>query len=109
MAARNVRKRRALAEPLILINAFEVPGGQAGQLIAASEKTRDCLAAQPGYVDTALHQSVTPGVEFRFMNIARWQAAEDFQRATQSAGFRESAAGLASYRPRPGLYLLVRT
>jgi hypothetical protein len=49
MAARNVRKRRAVAEPLILINTFEVPGGQAGQFVAASEKTRDYLAAQPGY------------------------------------------------------------
>lgn len=60
-----------MAEPVILINAFEVPGG--------------------------------------FVNIARWQTAEDFQRATQSAGFRESAAGLASYRPHPGLYRIVRT
>lgn len=98
-----------MAEPVILINAFEVPGGQAEQFIAAWEKTRDYLAAQPGYVDTALHQSVTPGADFQFVNIARWQTAEDFQRATQSAGFRESAAGLASCRPHPGLYRIVRT
>ena len=98
-----------MAEPLVLINSFEVPGEQAGQFIAAWEKTRDYLAAQPGYVDTALHQSVTPGAEFQFVNIARWQTAEDFQRATQSAGFRESAAGLAPYRPHPGLYRVVRT
>jgi hypothetical protein len=29
--------------------------------------------------------------------------------ATQSPGFRESAAGLVSYRPHPALYRLVRT
>jgi Antibiotic biosynthesis monooxygenase len=50
-----------VAEPLTLINAFEVPGDQAEQFIAAWEKTRDYLETQPGYVDTALHQAVMPG------------------------------------------------
>ena len=39
-----------MAEPLILINAFEVPGEEVDQFIAAWERTRDYLAAQPGYV-----------------------------------------------------------
>jgi len=43
-----------MAEPLILINAFEVPGEDADQFVAAWEKTRDYLATQPGYLDTAL-------------------------------------------------------
>jgi hypothetical protein len=49
-----------VAEPLTLINAFEVPGEQAEQFIAAWEKTRDYLETRPGYVDTALHQAVMP-------------------------------------------------
>ena len=98
-----------MAEPLVLINAFEVPGDEADQFIAAWEKTRDFLASRPGYVDTALHQAVSPGADFYFVNIGRWQSAEDFQAATQSPGFRESAAGLAGYRPHPGLYRVVRT
>ena len=98
-----------MAEPLTLINAFEVPGDQAEQFIAAWEKTRDYLATQPGYVDTALHQAVMPGAEFLFVNIAHWQTAEDFGAAIQSPGFLESATGLAGYRPHPGLYQIVRT
>jgi hypothetical protein len=47
------------------------------------------------YVDTALHQAVTPNADFQFVNIGRWQTAEDFQTATQSPGFGESVAGLA--------------
>ena len=58
-----------MAEPLILINAFEVPGEEADQFVAAWEKTRDYLATQPGYVDTALHQAVAPGADFQFVNI----------------------------------------
>jgi heme-degrading monooxygenase HmoA len=98
-----------VAEPLTLINAFEVPGEQAEQFIAAWEKTRDYLATQPGYVDTALHQAIMPGADFQFVNIAHWQTAEDFRAAIQSPGFLESAAGLAGYRPHPGLYQIVRT
>jgi heme-degrading monooxygenase HmoA len=98
-----------MTEPLVLINAFEVPGEEAEQFIAAWEKTRDYLATQPGYVGTALHQAVTPGAEFQFVNVAHWQTAQDFQAAIQSPGFRETAAGLAGYRPHPALYQVVRT
>jgi heme-degrading monooxygenase HmoA len=98
-----------MAEPLILINAFEVPGEEADQFVAAWERTRDYLATEPGYVDTALHQAVASGADFQFVNIGRWQTAEDFLAATQSPGFRESAAGLGNYRPHPGLYRVVRT
>ena len=43
------------------------------------------------------------------MNIARWETAEAFLAATQSQGFRESATGLAGYRPHPSLYRVVRS
>jgi heme oxygenase (mycobilin-producing) len=98
-----------MTEPLVLINAFEVPGEEAEQFIAAWEKTRDYLATQPGYADTALHQAVTPGAEFLFVNVAHWQTAQDFQAAIQSPGFLETAAGLAGWRPHPALYQVVRT
>jgi len=65
--------------------------------------------SQPGYVDTALHQAVTPNADFQFVNIGRWQTAEDFLAATHSQGFREAAMGLTDFRPHPGLYRIVRT
>jgi heme-degrading monooxygenase HmoA len=98
-----------VTEPVILINAFEVPGDQAGQFIAAWEKTRDYLRSQPGYIDTTLHQALTPEADFQFVNVARWQTAEAFLAATQSPGFLESAIGLVGYRPHPSLYRVVRT
>ena len=98
-----------MAEVMTLINAFEVPGGEAERFVAAWEKTRDYLAAQPGYIDTALHQAVGPGADFLFVNIAHWRSADDFAAAMQSQGFRESAAGLAGYRSHPGLYRTIRS
>ena len=98
-----------MAEPLVLVNAFEVPAADAEQFVAAWERTRDYLMSQPGYVDTALHQAVAPNVDFQFVNIGRWQTMEDFLAATQSPGFRGAASGLVGYRPHPGLYRVVRT
>jgi heme oxygenase (mycobilin-producing) len=100
---------RAVAEPLVLINAFEVPAADAERFIAAWERTRDYLMSQAGYVDTALHQAVTPNADFQFVNMGRWQTMDDFLSATQSSGFREAAADLAGYRTHPGLYRIVRT
>lgn len=97
-----------MTEPVVLINAFEVPADQAEQFIAAWEQTRDYLRSCPGLIETALHQALTPGPDFLFVNIARWQTAEAFGTALGSDGFRESAAGLAGYRPHPGLYRIVR-
>lgn len=99
-----------MTERLTLINAFEIPpAGDAERFIAAWEQTRDYLMSQPGYVDTALHQAVTPNADFQFVNIARWQSAEEFLAATRSSGFRDSARALADYRPHPGLYRVVRS
>jgi heme oxygenase (mycobilin-producing) len=98
-----------MAEPLVRINAFEVPADQAEQFIAAWEQTRDYLQSQPGYVDTVLHQAVTPTADFQFVNVGRWQSAQEFSAATQSPGFRQVAAGLAGYRPHPGLYRVIRS
>jgi heme-degrading monooxygenase HmoA len=93
----------------LLISAFEVPAADAERFIAGWERSRDYLMSQPGYVDTALHQAVTPNADFQFVNIGRWQTADDFLAATQSEGFREAATGLTDFRPHPGLYRVVRT
>lgn len=96
-----------MAEPVILINSFEVPGADAARFITAWQRARDYLQAQPGYVDTALHQAVTPEADFQFVNIARWATAQDFMTAIQSPGFRQAAADLAGYRSHPSLYKIV--
>jgi heme oxygenase (mycobilin-producing) len=98
-----------MTESVTLINVFEVPAADADHFIAAWEKARDYLRTQPGYLDTALHQAVTPNPVFQFVNVAQWRTAADFTTATQSAQFRESAAGLATYRSHPALYQAVRT
>jgi heme-degrading monooxygenase HmoA len=98
-----------VAEPLVLINVFEVPAEEAEQFIAAWEKMRDYLKAQPGYIDTALHQAIAPEADFQFVNVAHWRTAEEFLAATQTSEFLDSAVGLVGYPLHPSLYRVVRT
>ena len=92
-----------------MINAFEVPEGQDEEFIRGWEASRDHLAAQPGYVDTALHQAVSPDADFRFVNVAHWQSPDQFRAAMQSDGFRQASAALAGFRAHPALYRVTRT
>ena len=96
-------------DPLVLINAFEVPEGRDDEFIAGWTAACEFLDAQPGYLGTALHESVAPGSAFRFVNVARWRTADEFGAATSSDGFRAAAAGLGKFTSHPGLYRVART
>ncbi len=77
-------------QPVVLINAFEVPGQADEQFIKGWERMRDFLATQQGYLSTALHRSLAPDARFRFVNIARWRAASAFRAATSQPAFRDA-------------------
>jgi heme-degrading monooxygenase HmoA len=96
-------------DPLVLINAFEVPEGRDDEFVAGWTAACEFLETQPGYLGTALHKAVVPGAEFRFVNVARWRTTDEFRAATSSEGFRAAAAGLAGFRSHPGLYRVART
>jgi hypothetical protein len=73
-----------MADPLVLINTFEVSHEDAERFICRLGKEAGLPCRSAWYVDTALHQAVTPNADFQFVNIGRWQTAEDFQTATQA-------------------------
>jgi heme-degrading monooxygenase HmoA len=97
------------AAEVTLINVFEVPAGKEDAVIAAWETARDFLRQEPGYVSTALHQAVTPDARFALINVAVWESAEAFRRATarmQAAGVFPEIEGL---RFTPALYRVIRS
>ena len=98
----------ARAQPVTLINVFEVPAGALDEAIRYWEASRDVLARQPGYVSTRLHQALAPGARFQLVNVAQWESAEAFGAA--SARMRqelrvEPPAGLVAF---PALFRVVR-
>jgi hypothetical protein len=57
--------------------------------------------------DTALHRSLGPDADFRFVNVARWESPQAFMAAVRDPGFREATASMP-YRSHPSLYEVVR-
>ena len=92
-------------EPVVLINAFEVPAAADEHFLASWESGRDYLRTQPGYLSTRLHRSLSPTADFRFVNVALWRSVDDFLAATAKPEWRERAN---PYRFHPALYEVVR-
>ena len=78
-------------EPVVLINAFEVPEGQDEAFLEGWERVRAFLATQQGYLSTRLHRSLSPSADYRFVNVAVWQSAQAFQAATSQPEFTNAA------------------
>ena len=75
-------------QPVVLINAFEVPPGEDDAFLEGWERARDYLSAQEGYLSTRLHRSVMPNADFRFVNVALWESREAFQGAMAQPEFK---------------------
>ena len=74
-------------EPVELINAFEVREGDDEVFLEHWERARKFLRTQEGYLSTQLHRSLSPGADFRFVNVALWQSVQSFQAATTKPEF----------------------
>jgi quinol monooxygenase YgiN len=106
-AALPVLAGQARAE-VVLINTFEVSEGSEEAVVAAWEEARDFLSKEPGYVSTALHQSLSPDARFRLVNVAVWESEDAFRAATgrmNAAGVFPKIEGL---RLTPALYRVIR-
>jgi hypothetical protein len=96
------------AQPVTLINTFEVPAGRVEESIRYWEAARDFLARQPGYVSTRLHQAIAPDARFQLINIAVWESPAAFMAATQRMQQALRAPPPGGLRFSPGLYRVIR-
>lgn len=90
-----------------LINVFEVPEGALEETIKMWTKGRNFLQTQPGYVSTALHQSISPDARFALINIAIWESVEKFQAASAAMHAVGAAPKIEGLSFTPGLYTIV--
>ena len=93
---------------VVLINPFEVPQENEAEFLTGWETARDFMQRQKGYVSTRLHRSLDPTARFRFINLAEWASAADFQAAVYHPAFVQlrNATPFAHY---PALYEVIRT
>src|SRR5438270_9965771 len=67
-----VEAETGAAQPVTLMNSFVVPDGRDEAFIALWTETSEYFRVQPGFVSLRLHRAVTPGTEYRYVNVARW-------------------------------------
>ena len=91
-----------------LINLFDVPAGLDDEFRQLWLQVNEHMRAQPGYLEHALHQALTPDARYRFVNVARWRSEDDF-RAAHGPEFRAlvSQPGWEKFPSQPALYQVV--
>lgn len=97
------------AEPVILINAFTVPEGKEAQAVAFWEEAAKFMREQPGYLSTALHQTLLPDAKFGLVNVARWESIDAFKQASKALRTESGLKPVEGLVPNPSLYKIIRT
>ena len=90
-----------------LINVFQVPEGALEASIEMWKQSRDFLQTQPGYVSTALHQSISPDAQFMLVNVAVWESPEAFKAASAAMNATAGIAPVEGLTFVPGLYTVI--
>ena len=72
-------------------------------------ETSGYFRAQPGFISLRLHRAVSPNASHRFVNVARWESAEQFEAAHQGDEFRHlvSRPSWREFPSSPSLYEVV--
>ena len=99
----------AEGDNITLINVFEVPEGKLEESIQYWKLSRDFLQTQPGYVSTALHQSIAPDAKYMLVNVAVWESAEAFKAASGNMMQNSGIAPVEGLKFTPGLYTVIAT
>ena len=86
------------AAPVTLINSFLVPEGRDEAFVELWKETSAYFREQPGFLSLRLHRAVTPGTEYRYVNVARWASdaayraphgTDEFRRLVSQEAWRE--------------------
>ena len=93
-------------DPVILINAFEVPAGKEDEFVARWQMAADYLRRQDGFISTRLHQSLDPRASFHFVNVAIWASPDQFRRAVSAPEFQELSRDMP-FPGHPALYRVI--
>jgi len=93
---------------VVLINPFEVPAGKEEEFLQGWEAARNVMQHQKGYIATRLHRSLDPTARFRFINVAEWETAADFQAALNHPDFVTLRTSVP-FPHYPSVYEVIRT
>lgn len=95
-------------ENVTLINSFIVPADKLPETISMWEQARDFLQKEPGYISTALHQSLSPDAQYLLINVAQWESVETYKKATSKMRAEANLPRIEGVKPNPFLYKVIR-
>jgi heme-degrading monooxygenase HmoA len=84
-----VEAETGLGSPVTLMNSFRVPEGRDDVFLKLWAETSEYFRRQPGFISLRLHRAVTPGTEYRFVNVARWATDAAYRTPHASEEFRQ--------------------
>src|ERR1051325_9824732 len=95
--------------PVTLMNSFLVPEGRDEAFLALWTETSEYFRAQPGFLSLRLHRAVTPGTEYRYVNVARWASDAHYRAPHGTDEFRKlvSKDAWREFPSSPVLYEVV--
>ncbi len=95
--------------PVTLMNSFVVPEGRDEAFVELWKETSEYFRKQPGFLSLRLHRVVTPGAEYRYVNVARWASDAHYRAPHGTDEFRAlvNQEAWREFPSRPLLYEVV--
>ncbi|HWE91402.1 MAG TPA: antibiotic biosynthesis monooxygenase family protein [Pseudonocardiaceae bacterium] len=85
-----------MADPVTLINVFEVPADQVDAIVADWRRRAELMSTMPGFRDYQLHRAISADARFQLINVAHWDSAEAWQAATSNPEFQAQISVVAN-------------
>ena len=94
---------------IVFINSFVVPAGRDEAFLKLWTQIDTYMCGKPGFRWRRLHRSLDPTARLRYVNVAGWDSAEQFDDA-HDAVFVDLQAqpGWAEFPAAPSLYTIER-
>ena len=90
---------------IVFINAFEVPVGRDEAFLALWSQIDGYMLAKPGFRWRRLHRSLDDSARLRYVNVAGWDSAEQFDAAHDGEFVRmQTQPGWKEFPASPSLY-----
>ncbi|MGH3546884.1 MAG: antibiotic biosynthesis monooxygenase family protein [Pseudonocardiaceae bacterium] len=82
------------SEPITLINSFEVPPDHVDTFVDEWRERAKIMSTAPGFRDFRMHQVISPGARFQFVNVAHWDSYAAWEAAGANPEFRSRVDAL---------------
>ena len=104
-----VEAETGAGHPVTLMNSFVVPEGRDEAFVDLWMETSRYFRAQRGFLSLRLHRAVTPGTQYRYVNVARWATDADYRAPHGTDEFRRLVTQEAwkEFPSSPALYEVV--